>query len=105
MACPNCIRGCADCEWDFTPACACDHDTLEYGCHCPRSAPRYCFDCHHGFLHEVHCGKVVCPRHLKFHDDTAAACFRSRRLGDDAPLDGQLFKEFVCEGISAAYEL
>ena len=42
---------------------------------------------------------------LKLADDTAAACFRSRRLGDDAPLDVQLFKEFVCEGISAAYEL
>ena len=41
---------------------------------------------------------------LKLADDTAAACFRSRRLGDDAPLDVQLFKEFVCEGISAAYE-
>ena len=76
LACPDCIRGCADCEWDFNPECNCDHDTLEYGCHCPQSRPRYCFDCHHGRLHEVHCGRVVCARHLKFHDDTAVACER-----------------------------
>ena len=41
---------------------------------------------------------------LKLADDTAAACFRAKRLAEDAPLDVQLFKEFVCEGISAAYE-
>ena len=74
MACQDCIRGCADCEWDFNPTCNCDHDTLEYGCHCPRSSPRYCFDCHHGRLHEVPCGRVVCARHLTWHDDTAEAC-------------------------------
>ena len=74
LACQDCIRGCADCEWDFNPTCNCDHDTLEYGCHCPRSSPRYCFDCHHGRLHEVPCGRVVCARHLTWHDDTAEAC-------------------------------
>ena len=74
--CSDCVRGCNDCYEPWGPPdCECDRDALEDPdvCNCQRSA-RYCFDCHHGFLHEVHCGKVVCPRHLKFHDDTAAAC-------------------------------
>ena len=50
-------------------------------CTCQRSTPRYCFDCHHGHYTQVHCGKVVCARHLKFHDDTAAACARTLGWG------------------------
>ena len=77
MGCSDCVRGCDECydPWG-PPDCECDRDALENPdvCNCQRTASRYCFDCHHGFLHEVHCGKVVCPRHLKFHDDTAAAC-------------------------------
>ena len=73
--CVYCVRGCDDCsEWGG-PDCECDQDeVLEYGCHCQRSTPRYCYECHHGPLQEVHCGKVVCARHLKWHDDTAEAC-------------------------------
>ena len=75
--CVYCVRGCDDCsEWGG-PDCECDQDeVLEYGCHCQRSTPRYCYECHHGPLQEVHCGKVVCARHLKWHDDTVFACER-----------------------------
>ena len=75
--CVYCVRGCDDCyEIWGPPDCECDRDALEDPdvCNCQRSAPRYCFDCHHGRLHEVHCGRMICARHLKFHDDTAAAC-------------------------------
>ena len=77
MGCSYCVRGCDDCyEIWGPPDCECDRDALEDPevCNCQRSSRRYCLECHHGYLHEVHCGKVVCPRHLKFHDDTAAAC-------------------------------
>ena len=79
LGCSDCVRGCDDCyEIWGPPDCECDRDALEDPdvCNCQRSAPRYCFDCHHGCLHEVHCGRVVCARHLKFHDDTAVACER-----------------------------
>lgn len=41
----------------------------------------------------------------KLADDTSRACFKAKALPDDAALDVQLFKEFVCEGISRAYEI
>ena len=78
--CLHCVRGCDDCsEWGG-PDCDCDQDeVLEYGCHCQRSTPRYCYECHHGPLQQVHCGKVVCARHLRWHDDTAEACAHTRK--------------------------
>ena len=77
LGCSDCVRGCDDCyEIWGPPDCECDRDALEDPdvCNCQRSAPRYCFDCHHGRLHEVPCGRVVCARHLTWHDDTAEAC-------------------------------
>ena len=62
------------------PDCKCDLDDEDdpwSGCTCPQF--QYCEDCHHGRLHKAHCGRLICGRHLKFHDDTAAACEESDR--------------------------
>ena len=77
--CFDCQKKCADCfDYPPLPGCKCDLDDEDDpwgGCSCPQF--HYCEDCHHGRLHVVHCGKLVCGRHLKFHDDTAAACEES----------------------------
>ena len=79
--CWDCKKKCADCfGYRPPPDCKCDLDDEDNpwdGCSCPQF--QYCEDCHHGRLHVVHCGKLVCGRHLKFHDDTAAACEESDR--------------------------
>ena len=79
--CFDCKKKCADCFGYRTPPdCKCDLDDEDDpwgGCSCPQF--QYCEDCHHGRLHVMHCGKLVCGRHLKFHDDTAAACEESDR--------------------------
>ena len=74
--CFDCQKKCADC-FGYPPlaGCKCDLDDEDdpwRGCTCPQF--HYCEDCHHGRLHKVYCGKLICGRHLKFHDDTAAAC-------------------------------
>ena len=79
--CFDCQKKCADC-FGYPPlaGCKCDLDDEDDpwgGCSCPQF--QYCEDCHHGRLHVMHCGKLVCGRHLKFHDDTAAACEESDR--------------------------
>ena len=81
QGCENCIRGCGDCQSSHPPDCGCDFEAPEnrYGCQCYLSAKEYCEDCHHGRLHKAHCGRLICGRHLKFHDDTAAACDESDR--------------------------
>jgi hypothetical protein len=79
QGCSNCIRGCGECLADFGPPdCECDHEAPEnrWGCNCQRSAREYCEDCRHGILHAVPCGKVICSKHLKWHDDTVEACER-----------------------------
>ena len=78
QGCENCIRGCGDCQSSHPPDCGCDFEAPEnrYGCQCYLSAKEYCEDCHHGILHAVPCGQLICTKHLKWHDDTVFACER-----------------------------